>query len=125
MKNKITTKSFAVFTAFLLLLLSGINSNAQTCGIPQNLHINNLTSNSGILEWNNVTGATDYIIRIQVAGSNSWRRLTSSNNTEIVTALIPNTQYEVKVRTTCSLIEKSPTNQILKHFEKKTLRNYH
>ena len=107
MKNKPTTNRFAVFAALLFLFFSADNSNAQTCGIPQNLHINSLTTNSGVLEWNNVSGVIEYVIRFQVIGTNSWRRLTSTNNTEIITGLIPGTQYEVKVRTTCSLSESN------------------
>lgn len=112
MKNKLTTNRFAVFATLLFLFFSVDNSNAQTCGIPQNLHINSLTTSSGVLEWYNVSDVIEYVVRFQVAGTNSWQRQTSTNNTEIITGLIPGTQYEAKVRTTCSLSESNYSNTI-------------
>jgi hypothetical protein len=63
----------------------------------------NLTSTSFKADWNDVTGATKYNIRIRVRGTTDpWIVIGSSTISEFpVTGLTPNTKYEWQVQTVC------------------------
>jgi hypothetical protein len=90
--------------AGLLMLLFSFRISAQ-CPVPTNLHISNLTPTSGLFLWNNSYNSTEYVLKVRPTGTSIWRRITSGNNSETVTGLIPNTNYEAKVRSDCSGIE--------------------
>lgn len=85
-------------------LQASSNVQLNRCASPADLHITNLTTNSGLLVWKPVIGTTGYIIRFRAVGSTSWIRQTSENLTEVITGLVPNTLYEAKVRSNCGSI---------------------
>ena len=107
MKNK--TSIIRIIYFVVLLYFTGgstfIHAQSTSCGTPQNLHINNLSTSSGLLDWNGVTEATGYIVKFRPVGSTIWHRQPSTNSTEIITALISNTYYEAKVRCDCGAVE--------------------
>ena len=84
-----------------LSFLSNNSAYAQSCPTPTNVVITNITSNSAYVDWSHVSGSTGYVVRFKPVNSSSWRRQSSSNSSELITGLLPNTLYEVKVRSSC------------------------
>ena len=113
---RLESKIRNIFLTGIILLALSINSNfaqiptAYACGTPTLLRINNLTSTSGQLNWNPVSGATGYVVRFKQVSSTIWLRQTSGNTTEFISGLLPNTRYEAKVKSDCAGIESPYCN---------------
>ncbi len=106
---KVSPRTRVILLAGFLLVLFNYRGFAQ-CSTPTNLIVNNLTSTSGSFDWSSVSGATSYILKVRPTGSSTWRRISSSNSSETVTGLLPNTNYEAKVRSDCGGIEGNYTS---------------
>ncbi|MGB1204368.1 MAG: proprotein convertase P-domain-containing protein [Chitinophagales bacterium] len=76
------------------------------CVPPVELNISNVTANTALLNWSEVSAASSYLIRYRLNGSgNTWTYLTSENNEILITGLNPCTEYEYQVGTNCAGIE--------------------
>jgi acid phosphatase len=87
------------------LLFSVSSGSGSTCNIP-NVNLfgtYNLTSTSFKADWNDVPGATSYILRLKIRNTTSvWSNIGTSLISELnITNLTPNTQYEWQVSSVC------------------------
>ncbi|HXH19916.1 MAG TPA: fibronectin type III domain-containing protein [Chitinophagales bacterium] len=76
-------------------------SAAVTCGVPSGLSATNIQTTSATLNWNAVSGATGYSVRIKPVSSLSWTALTATGTSYNKTGLSPSTQYEFQVKAIC------------------------
>lgn len=82
-------------------LNNGGGSN-PVCDSINNLTISNITATGAMLNWTGVSGAAWYNIYRRQLPSGNWIHSTSTLPTKLVTGLIPNTPYEIIVRSACS-----------------------
>ncbi len=71
------------------------------CEEPSNLHVDNLTSTSAKLDWNTVTNASAYIVGWRSSGG-LWETCITNYSYKNISGLVPDTDYEFKVRTNCN-----------------------
>jgi hypothetical protein len=81
--------------------------NIQTCPVPSELADVDLSSTSVKLTWNEVNCAENYEVKYKVHGTGGWTEVTSSTNEVVINDLMPNTTYDWRLRTECSI---SPTD---------------
>lgn len=68
---------------------------------PTGLAVNNIGATSADATWNNIPSAT-YDLRYREAGTFTWSNITDiTTNSQQLTGLTPQTQYEVQVATKC------------------------
>ena len=78
---------------------------------PQNVAINNITSSSATINWNEDPGGAEYVIRYRVLGQTTWASAlpaASLSNTLDLNNLIPSTEYEVAIAAICNGVEGPP-----------------
>jgi hypothetical protein len=72
------------------------------CGsAPNGIQVNNITSNTAVVNWAPVTGATSYIIRYKKVSDTSWLQTTSNTNTVSLSSLTDGQNYEVQIAAVC------------------------
>lgn len=77
-------------------------NNDNTCQSPTGLGVNNITTNSGMANWNINGNAAFYIIGITESGvENGWEFKIISSDTHSFTGLKENTSYTIKIRSMC------------------------
>ncbi len=83
------------------LIITGIN-NAVACNAttPTGLIVSGVGSNSAILTWNTVAGAS-YELRYRPTGTSTWTVVATGQNTVTINNLSMQTQYESQVRSVC------------------------
>ena len=87
----------------LLTSLGGVApTTGSTCAIPSGIAANSITSNSAIINWTAVTGATSYNIQYKTSTSATFTTLTSSTNSLSLTGLSANTAYNYQIQTVCN-----------------------
>ena len=76
---------------------------------PTNVSVNNKTACSMQLNWNAVSVASGYKLRIRLTGETNWDNVpgTITDLTYVFTGLVPNTSYDVSIATVCPSGEKS------------------
>ncbi|MFN5323359.1 MAG: fibronectin type III domain-containing protein [Bacteroidota bacterium] len=80
---------------------------SNTCIAPTGLSVSGITTNSSIITWNAVSGATGYNIRYRMAGAAAWLTTTSTTNTITLGNLTCGSNYEVAVQTICTSASSS------------------
>jgi chitodextrinase len=77
---------------------------APACAVPSGLSTTNITTNSATFNWGAVAGASKYRVNWHAVGNPVWQTtlVTAPATTFTATGLIPNTQYEWKVKTLCT-----------------------
>ncbi|HMG13890.1 MAG TPA: fibronectin type III domain-containing protein [Saprospiraceae bacterium] len=76
---------------------------SQNGVVPTGLATNNINSSSASLSWIAVPNATEYTILYRMVNSSNWNTAgTSVTNSFTLNTLASNTNYEWKVKTTCS-----------------------
>ena len=89
--------------ASLLTSLGGVvPTTGSTCATPSGLAVSSITSNSAIINWTAVTGATSYNIQYKTAANAAFTTLTSTTNTINLSGLTANTIYTYQIQTVCS-----------------------
>ena len=84
------------------------NVYVAACVPPVQLNVSDITANSVLLNWSEVSAASSYLIRYRLNGSgNIWTYLTSDNNEISLNGLAPCTEYEYQVATNCNGVETS------------------
>lgn len=71
------------------------------CNIPSGLYTINITSNSAVLTWVAVGGASCYNIQWRAVGSPSWQTGTTTSTSYTISGLTPVTNYEWQIQTVC------------------------
>ncbi len=84
------------------------------CPTPSNLTVGNIEDQKALISWTGSTQNT-YELRYKRTTSNSWSSLNINNTNLTLPALQACTEYEIQVRTVCSLSESGYT--ISKKFE--------
>jgi chitodextrinase len=77
--------------------------SAATCGTPAGLNATNITTNSAMLNWNSVSGASSYNVRLRPVGATTWTTGSTSGTSINATGLSSNTNYEFQVQAVCSV----------------------
>ncbi|WP_193550704.1 GEVED domain-containing protein [Marixanthomonas ophiurae] len=85
------------------LIVTGITEEAAVCEAttPSNVDVSGVGSNSAIVAWDAVSGAT-YDVRYREDGASSWITQAASGVSTTLSGLSPETDYEVQVRSKCS-----------------------
>ncbi|MFC7356087.1 fibronectin type III domain-containing protein [Jejudonia soesokkakensis] len=85
------------------LIVTGITSGAVNCTAvtPTGLNVSGVGSNSAIVGYDAVSGAT-YDVRYRVSGTSSWTTIASAATSASLNGLTPTTVYEVQVRSKCN-----------------------
>jgi len=78
-------------------------THAEAADVPTNVHVTDTTDDSISLAWDAVAGATGYEIRYRIIynpGSGQWssENITFTDNTAVISGLLPDTTYEFQVR---------------------------
>jgi Secretion system C-terminal sorting domain/Fibronectin type III domain len=88
---------------------AGLYSNSFTfttdnepCGSAAVISSINQTSNSATISWNGISGVGNYQLWYHVVNSPNWFSVTTSSTAATINGLQPGTNYEVKIRNTCS-----------------------
>lgn len=74
---------------------------APVCSVPDNVSISNVGQNGFDVAWNSVNSAVSYGFRYRATGASSWISSNVPQNNTTVTGLVPDTEYEVQVRSNC------------------------
>ena len=84
------------------LIVTGLTSAPVSCTatVPTGLTPSGVGSNSAILNWTSVAGAT-YDVRHRQTGTTTWTTVAVSGTSTTLNGLSPQTQYEAQVRSKC------------------------
>lgn len=90
--------------ASLLLTCSKDDDTVDSCNKVSNVAVNNITSTSATISWNDTSGTGSYIIEYGVSGFilGSGTSLSETGTTASLSGLEGNTVYDVYVQTVCS-----------------------
>lgn len=80
----------------------GPNPEPEVCSVPGGLNASNITINSATLNWNAVSGAQSYNIRLRQVGTSTWSTGNTTTTSISATGLSSNTPYEFQVQTNCT-----------------------
>lgn len=73
------------------------------CESPSALSVTNIQPNQARISWQSIAGVSGYEISWRRMGTNAWQTQTTTAAVgNIITNLIPNTKYDVRVRSKCS-----------------------
>lgn len=84
------------------LIVTGLTSTPVTCNatVPSGLTPSGVGSNTAILTWNSVAGAS-YDVRYRQTGTTTWTTVAVAGTTTTISGLTPQTAYEAQVRSKC------------------------
>lgn len=77
-------------------------SDKEICSTPTSLTTKNIMVSSATLGWDAMPEAVKYKIQYRSKGG-AWETINTSKTSKNITGLIPNTQYEWRVKTICSI----------------------
>lgn len=82
-------------------------TNPLNCSEPINLYASNVSTNSAILNWNAVIGASAYIVDYKIVGTASWTTVTPNTTTNLLllNGLASSESYTFRVKTICGSME--------------------
>ena len=85
------------------LIVTGITDEAAVCDAttPTGLNVSGVGSNSAIVQWDAVPGAT-YDVRYRVSGTSSWTVQGAAGTSATLSGLTSETTYQVQVRSKCN-----------------------
>ncbi|QLE02194.1 fibronectin type III domain-containing protein [Galbibacter sp. BG1] len=86
------------------ILVKGEDANQVTCDAPQNINVEDLTTESAALQWPALSAATNgYEVRFKEESAATWEpTVTIATNSFSLNNLLENTAYVFEVRTLCS-----------------------
>lgn len=76
--------------------------DAGVCSTPTNLAVSNITINSALVTWDAVPGAISYQVSYKDVNANFYTTVNVTQNSRILTNLVANTEYVVRVRARCA-----------------------
>lgn len=83
------------------LIITGIVQTAScVASTPTNINVGSVTDSSALVSWNAISGTT-YDLRYKQTGASVWTSINVTNTSTTLTGLIPQTQYEVQLRSKC------------------------
>ena len=72
------------------------------CNAPTGITATNITTNSALISWSAISGASGYNVRYRTAGAAAWFTTSATTNSINLSNLLCGTTYEVSVQTICS-----------------------
>lgn len=72
------------------------------CNIPMGLAVSAITPTSALATWTAAVNATSYQVKWSVQGSGIWSSAFTTNVSRLLTPLMPNTMYEMNVKSYCT-----------------------
>lgn len=81
--------------------LSSACAPAGSCTAPSGITVSNVTANSALLSWTNVSGASGYILQWRVNGAPNWTTVTAPSNPYSLVGLSPNQTIESRLQSQC------------------------
>lgn len=90
------------FTNTLYFTTTG---SGNACVPPSNISSTNISNTSRKITWTPVAGSVGYQLRYRKTGTLGWTNIAinfGATNNRTITALTPNTSYEVQMRTKCT-----------------------
>ena len=82
------------------------------CGVATGLSAA-VSSDSLLLNWNPVSGASSYIVNYKKQSETTWKDTTSNTNLILLTGLTTGVNYEIQVQTICSSGNNSMSGTII------------
>ena len=79
-----------------------IKNYPEICPIPVGIFANNITPNKATIHWDNILGADNYQIWYRQTGIGPWIKKTTAVNSKTLKSLMPETDYEYKIRVLCA-----------------------
>ncbi len=79
----------------------GVTFGPETCDAPMNLAASNLTDETVDITWDDVAGATSYLVRYRPDGLGAFTTVAAMTNSASITGLSSETEYQVQVRAFC------------------------
>ncbi|MBK8341865.1 MAG: T9SS type A sorting domain-containing protein [Bacteroidetes bacterium] len=79
-----------------------IKNYPEICPIPVGIFANNITPNKATIHWDNILGADNYQIWYRQIGIGPWIKKTTAINSKTLKSLMPETDYEYKIRVLCA-----------------------
>lgn len=79
-----------------------------TCNAPSNVNVNNIQATKSTISWIG-SSQNDYQVRYRKANTSIWSTRSASSTTYTLSALQACTEYEIQVRTDCSINESDYT----------------
>lgn len=76
--------------------------NVGSCGIPQSLSANAITTSSATLAWSSVSGAGSYNVKYKKTTATAWTTVTATSTSKSISGLSAGTAYEFQVQAICS-----------------------
>ncbi|CAN5455653.1 hypothetical protein BH10BAC3_BH10BAC3_24590 [soil metagenome] len=77
-------------------------SGTVSCAIPANANAGNITTNSSVISWSPVSGASLYHLRYKATTSSVYNVISTTANSYNLTGLASGTVYNYSVETVCS-----------------------
>lgn len=74
----------------------------EACAVPENLVVNETTSDGADLGWDIANGAMSYDVQYRSVGESVWTTVNTPSNTIVLTGLVGDEEYQWRVRTVCS-----------------------
>jgi hypothetical protein len=108
----VTLSSQTISNYKTTVMLSDVLMTPVANSAPTNLTSSNVGGSSATVAWDAITGAS-YDYRYRAVGTPSWTTTNTSNNSEVLSSLTMNTQYEVQVRSTCDANTSSYSSSML------------
>lgn len=78
------------------------DETAGPCLAPANLRFLDVSDDSALLEWDEAAGAKGYEVYWRPEGSDAWNSFLTVTNMYMIEGLLPETRYEVRLRTVCN-----------------------
>jgi len=74
----------------------------ETCPLPSNISVTEITVNSAKISWNPITSAMYYALEYKLPLSTIWTRVATTTNSIILNNLKEATSYQFRLMTSCS-----------------------
>jgi len=71
------------------------------CASPPWSYVENITATSAKLYWTHLYGADNYQISYRPTVGGAWLKAKASSSTKVISGLMPETEYEYRIRTKC------------------------
>ncbi len=92
-----TFYSFGVTRDYIARIYSPIG-----CIAPDGLFADHITATKAKIHWNEQASAESYQVWYRAVGAGTWLKKSSATNFKTIKSLLPETDYEYKVRSKCS-----------------------
>ncbi len=90
-----------ILNATCLSSCESSGGGTSSCGVPESLTSTNITQTSAIINWNAITGATNYKLEYKASTASTWSYITTTSASYALTNLFANMNYQFRVQANC------------------------